>query len=180
MKNILLLSLFCVFLFSCKKNVDELPEPTQTGANTFGAKIDGAFWAPHGFGIVPTAPILEASYVKAGGHVRIVARNFGSSPTEKEMEIYLKDVTGPGTFLLNANTRKHPDQTGNYGYFIERRFMPKNEWITNPQSTGRVELTKFDTVNKIISGTFDFVATNIDSAHQKMQVTEGRFDVKYQ
>ena len=180
MKNILLSSLFVAVLFSCKKKVDELPEPTQIGANTFGARVDGNLWVPQGFGIAPTAPILEASYAVQGGVVLINARNFGSSPTETEIELYLTNVTGAGTFQLNQSTQKYPNQTGNYAYYIERRFMPRNEWITTPQATGSVQITKFDTTAKIISGTFGFSAANTDGSSQRLNVTEGRFDIRYQ
>ena len=44
---------------SCVKEITELPPATQSGANTFGCKIDGAFWVPAGFGIIPTSPKLR-------------------------------------------------------------------------------------------------------------------------
>ncbi|MBK8748949.1 MAG: hypothetical protein IPM04_14255 [Saprospiraceae bacterium] len=47
----ILISTFALFLFvACKKEVEELPPATQTGANTFGAKVDGQFWVAKGFG----------------------------------------------------------------------------------------------------------------------------------
>jgi len=180
MKNIFLFTLFVSVLFACKKKVDELPEPTQTGANSFGAKVDGKLWVPQGFGIAPTAPVLEASYATQGGVLLINARNFSSSPTETEIEIFLTNVSAPGTFQLNQATQKYPNQTGNYGYYIERRFMPRNEWITTPQATGMVQITRFDTAAKIVSGTFNFSAANIDGSSQRLNVTEGRFDIRYQ
>jgi len=179
MKNILLISLFTITLFSCKKEVDELPPATQTGANTFGAKVGDKFWTPRGFGIAPTAPILEATWASQGGIVRINARNFSSSPTETEMEIYLQNVFAPGTFQLNQNTLKYPDQSGNYAYYIERRFMPRNDWITTSQHTGIVNISKFDSVNKIISGTFQFSATSTDNTTSPLTVSDGRFDVRF-
>jgi hypothetical protein len=179
MKNLLLLWLV-LFGFACKKDIKELPGPTETGVNTFGVKVDGKLWGPKGFGIVPTAALLEARYIKEGGQMRITARNFASSPTETEMEIYLKNVTAPGTYLLNTDTRKYPEHTGNYGYFIERRLMPRNEWITNTSAIGNVTVSKFDTASKIISGIFEFTASNIDSTTQRLNVTEGRFDIRYE
>lgn len=180
MKNIFLLSLLTIALFSCKKEVDELPPATQTGANTFGAKVGDKLWTPQGFGIAPTAPILAATWASQGGIVRINARNFSSSPTETEMEIYLQNVYAPGTFQLNQSTSKYPDQTANYGYYIERRFMPKNDWITTPQHTGSVNITKFDSVNRIISGTFQFTAASTDNTTSPLTVSDGRFDLKFQ
>src|SRR4026209_1975592 len=82
-------------LFSCKKEVSELPPATQSGANTFGLKLDGALWVPAGFGIVPTAPKLEARIT--GADLTINARNFSASPTESEFEIFIKGLTETGT-----------------------------------------------------------------------------------
>jgi hypothetical protein len=137
-----------VVLVSCKKEVSELPAPTETGAGTFGAKVNGAYWVPQGFGVVPTASILEVNY---GPERSIIlrARNFAASPTEKEFEIFLLNVTRPGDYLLNKATQAYPAQTANYAYYIERRLRPLNEWMTNAQYTGVVHITKADSVNRI-------------------------------
>ena len=58
--------------------------------------------------------------------------------------------------------------------------MPVNDWITTPQYTGSVVVTRFDTVNHIISGTFAFSAASIDNSADPIQVTDGRFDVTIQ
>lgn len=179
MKNILLLALLAFSLAGCKKDVDELPEPTQTGANSFGAKVDGAMWVPQGFGIAPTAPILEARY-SGNNSIVINARNFGSSPTETEIELYLQNITAPGTVLLNQNTANYPGQSASYGYYVKRRIRPLFEYITSAQNTGRVEVTRIDTDANIISGTFEFRAADKTDPTQVVTITEGRFDVKIQ
>lgn len=166
-----------LLLFACKKEIDELPETTATGANTFGAKINDKLWGPLKFGIVPTAPILEARYL-GGGMLLINARNFGSSPNESEMEIYLNDVTGPGTYFLNKKTNTLPNATANYAYYVERRITPENEWLTNAQYPGKVTITKLDVANKIVAGTFEFKAINTGSELKPLTVTDGRFDIK--
>jgi hypothetical protein len=179
MKNVLFLALIALCLAGCKKDFDELPEPTQTGANTFGAKVDGEFWVPQGFGIAATAPLLEARY-SADNSIFINARNFSSSPTETEFELYLRNVTGPGTILLNQNTSNYPGHSASYGYFVKRRIRPLFEYITSTQHTGRVEVTKYDPANNIISGTFKFHAADKLDPSQTVTITEGRFDVKIQ
>jgi len=163
-----------IALLSCSKDVTELPTATQTGANTFGCKVDGKFWVPAGFGIIPTAPILESRV--AGTDIFINARNFSSSPTETEFELFIKDVNGPGTYPLNTTTG-YPNGNVSYGYYVHRKITPDNEWITSAQYTGTVTITKFDMVNHIISGTFEFQAINLYNAPQPIAVTEGRFDV---
>jgi Family of unknown function (DUF6252) len=167
-----------VTLFSCTKQVSELPPATQTGANTFGCKVDGKFWVPAGFGIVPTAPTLEARF--AGNGLFINARNFSSSPTETEFEIFLYDVPDNGNYVLNTTAAYPTGLNSSYAYYVHRRFSPDNEWITSSPYIGTVNITKIDRANKIVSGTFEFQAVSLYDPAQTISITEGRFDVKTQ
>jgi hypothetical protein len=178
MKNILLLFPFLLVLSSCKKSVGALPEPTQTGANTFGLKLNGEFWIPQKFAGI-NAPVLEALYTGLGD-LRINARNFASEPTETEFEIYVRNVTGPGVYRLNTGTDIYPNASDSYAYYVKRKINPLNEWITNQQYTGTVTITTLSLENHIAAGTFQFVAGSIDSSVSPITVTEGRFDVKLQ
>jgi hypothetical protein len=166
-----------VALLSCTKDITELPPTTQTGANTFGCKIDGKFWEPSGFGIVPTAPILEARF--AGTDLFINARNFSTSPTESEFELFIKNITGPGNYPLNTTTG-YPGANVSYGYYVHRKFTPDNEWITSAEYTGTITITRADIANHIVSGTFSFQAINLYNTPQPINITEGRFDVQTQ
>ena len=178
MKKIFLVCSVLIILFSCKKKVEELPPATQTGAHTFGAKLDGNFWVPAGFGPFPAGNMLE-SRLMPNNDLYINARNFASSPNETEFELFLKGVTGPGTYLLNATTG-YPTAAVSYGYYIKRNITPQNEWITSAQYAGSVTITKIDTVAWFVSGTFQFAAININNTPQPISVTEGRFDVRMQ
>ena len=130
------------------------------------------------FGIVPTAPILEARY-DGQRTLMINARNFASSPNETEMEIYLNNVTGPGTYQLNKATSTLPGATANYAYYVKRRITPENEWMTNAHYPGTVTITRLDAANKIVAGTFEFKAINKENAPEPLTVTEGRFDISW-
>ncbi len=176
MKRILIVLLPLMALISCKKNVDELPPASQTGANTFGAKVNGNLWAPQGFAGIPASNILEAHIF--GNVVVIKAQNFASSPNETEFDMTIFDVTGPGVYPLNTNVT-HPNGTSSYAYYVKRNFTPEDEWITSSSHTGTVTITKFDAVNKIVSGTFEFSAGSLYNAGI-LAVTEGRFDLKTQ
>jgi hypothetical protein len=48
-------------------------------------------------------------------------------------------------------------------------------FMTNPNQTGRVVITKADTISGVISGTFEFEGGN--SLGQKVKITDGRFDI---
>lgn len=176
MRNTVFALLALLFLASCKKEIDELPEATETGAHTFGATINGKPWGPLGFGIVQTAPILEGRLF--GDELLIYARNFGSSPKETEMEIYVKGLTKTGTYIINENTDTHPNSSGSYIYYVKRNITPINEWTTSAKEPGVVTITRLDAANKIVSGTFSFEATSLGQDPQKLTVTEGRFDIK--
>lgn len=176
MKNILTGScLLLILAVSCKKEVSGLPDATQTGANTFGARVNGQFWVPAKFGPFNADNLLDAR--RLGHDIVINARNFASSPNETEFEIYLNNVTGTGNYNLNVNTSLGAF-SGNYGYYVKRNLTPENEWITSATSTGTVTLTRYDTTAKIISGTFSFNALNTYNAPSPLSVTEGRFDIK--
>ncbi len=178
MKDTLLLLTAVVLIASCKKEIKNLPDETQTGANTFGAKINGEAWGPLKAGIVPTKPVLEARF-GANGDIYINARNFSRTPAETEMEIYLKETTGPGTYLLNRTTAVFPSQSASYAYYVKRNINIEDEWITGSTATGQVVLTRLDVPARIISGTFAFTA-NATYGSAPLMVTEGRFDIKVQ
>ena len=178
MKNILPIIALVVTLASCKKEVEELPEATQTGAKTFGLKIDGKLWVPQSF-IGINTPTLEANY-SGMGDLHIKAMNFASQPTETEFQIYIKNATGPGVYQLNQTTDIYPNASASYAYHVVRKLYPVNEWITEPQHTGSVTITRLDLASRIVSGTFEFSAGSMDNSTSAITVTDGRFDVKLQ
>jgi Family of unknown function (DUF6252) len=175
MKRTIRVLTLAFFLFSCKKEITELPNVTQTGANTFGAKVNGEFWAPQGFGPLPANDILEAAAL--GDDIRINARNFASSPNETEFAFYIRNVLAPGTFSLNTDA-SHPTTSSSYGYYVKRRLTPISEWITSSSKTGTITITKIDRTAKIVSGTFEFTANPLVAGDAPLVVTEGRFDIK--
>lgn len=177
MKKILIGCLSLFLFIACKKKIEELPPATQTGANTFGARVEGNFWIPQGFGPFPANDILEAR-LAGPTEILINARNFASSPIETEFEILITGVTGPGTYLLNNDVVR--PASSSFGYYVKRNFTPHNEWLTSSAYTGSVTITRLDLANKIVSGTFQFNALNIYNAPQPLSVTDGRFDLKLQ
>ncbi|TCZ72169.1 DUF6252 family protein [Flaviaesturariibacter aridisoli] len=178
MKNLIVLSAAVLALASCSKKVTELPEATDSGSNTFGARVNGELWAPQGKGILPHAPLLEASFAGNDNYV-INARNISKSPTETEFEIYLQGVTRPGTYALNQTTELRPAHTASYAYFVERTLTPTHQWMTNAQTTGTVVITKVDKNAHVLAGTFSFRATDRNGG-EVLDVTEGRFDLTIQ
>lgn len=176
MKKLLIIILPFFLFVACKKEIEDLPPATQTGAKTFGAKVNGNFWIPQGFGPFPADNLLEA--IRLGPNFYIRARNFASSPNETEFEIFLKDVTGTGTYQLNT-TMGGRSTAASYGFYLKRNISPISEWLTSSTHSGTVNISLLDTTNNIMSGTFQFDAADIFGTASPISVTEGRFDVKY-
>ena len=176
MKPLILSFILVATITSCNKNISELPAPTETGANTFGATVDGNFWQPQGFAGLPASNKLSARYL--GTTLFLKAQNFASSPTETEFDITVLNLTSTGTYPLNVDA-VHPNYNNSYGYYVKRNLTPINEWITSTVHTGSVTITKLDTANHIISGTFQFSAGELTNSAPVLNVTDGRFDVKY-
>ncbi len=177
-KSIWLIGSLFILLISCKKTVSELPPATQTGANTFGCSVNGTLWVPMGFGVVSTSPILEARFMP-GRDLIINARNFASSPTETEFELFIKGATAEGSYSFNT-TVGYPSSNASYAYYVKRRVTTLNEWITSSTYTGTITITKIDSISHFVSGTFQFQAINMYNAPEVLTVTDGRFDVKTQ
>jgi hypothetical protein len=179
MKNIFFLLCSLFILASCKKTIDALPEPTQTGANTFGLKLNGEYWIPQSFAGINT-PILTAQLSGSNLNDLIInAQNFALEPKESQFQLFIKNITGPGTYPLNQNTDIGRGASVSYAYYVKRKINPLNEWITDAQHTGNVTITRWDPENGIASGTFEFTAGSMDNSTDPITVTEGRFDVKF-
>lgn len=126
MKKLLGLALVAfIALSSCKQEIKSLPDITQTGANTFGAKVNGENFGPLG-GSILTSPTLEATHT-FDSSILITARNFSRSPIEFEMQLFLKNVHAPGTFYLNQETEIHPAQSASYAYYVRRNINITDE-----------------------------------------------------
>ncbi len=51
-------------------------------------------------------------------------------------------------------------------------------YVTTNVYTGRVNVTKADTLTGLVAGTFEFTAVNRRDPSKTLRVTEGRFDVE--
>lgn len=180
MKSAFIFLTSLLFFSACKKSVNELPEATQSGSNTFGLKLNGKLWVPQKFAGI-NAPVLKAQLYGANStDLLITAQNFASEPLESQFNLYIKNITGPGIYPLHQNTDIYLNAAANYAYYVRRKINPLNEWITNAQDTGIVTITKWDLTNNIVSGTFEFKAASMDNSEEAILVTDGRFDIKLQ
>lgn len=169
------LVVFILIFSGCKKEdnpVDGgISGPTQTGAGTMSCKIDGQNWSST---TMPGAPVPEAYAQQISGNTFTIVGMQVSGTVTSVINIWLTNLTGTGEYKLGV-----AGVNGATGY-ANLSFQPGNAYTTSSSETikGKVNVIKFDTANKIISGTFEFTAEGQNPSDKKV-VTEGKFDVKW-
>ncbi len=171
----------CTILFctkcNCNKSVtspeNQLPPATQTGANTFGCLINGQAFLPGGNvgGLTGLHPV----YCSYGNNITIGGlHNYISVQSVSLITDSLKIEEGQ-TYTLKENI---PGEAS-AAYFFGEDGIGQNNYATNNSSnwSGQLIISKLDTINQFISGTFWFKA--IDSNGDSVNVTDGRFDLRY-
>lgn len=151
---------------SCKK--DGLTKETQTGSNTFSCKIDGKIFVPCDGGFFSSGPSLYAHYSSNYTILRIGANCTKDEPY-KYMFIELNNFHGVGEYLLS--------DINNTCTYIES-YPTNKDYTTTLTKNGKVIITKDDRNNSILSGTFEFTATDKSNNLDLITISSGRFDIK--
>lgn len=180
MKQLLLLATSLILLSSsCRKNkikepVDQLPPETQTGANTFGCLIDGKVFIPKGDPL--GGPVKKAQYQYINGRQGFnVSARYSDGKIGKVIGISGDSIQITiGTF--NLASVGAGQFVGGYTY-SDLNTIPGIQYGTTDINRGELRITKFDTINQLVSGTFWFDAKN--SSGQIVQIRDGRFDMPY-
>jgi hypothetical protein len=164
-----------VFNYSnCKKdNTSEpqLPPETTTGAMTFGCKINGKVFVPRdgrGKGGLEPEYVYLGSGPGGGWFLNIPAVDWQATKTESV------NVGTDSLLVTEGTTYTFKKSKG----FPSGIYLKDLEYNTISDNSGQLKITKFDQVNRILSGTFFFEGTN-NSTGQKVSITEGRFDIRY-
>ena len=174
MKNSLLYLIVLVLVFfifsasSCHKEdpVPDLVPITTTGANTMGFYVDGV---PHNKkGIYSFGNPDGVSWGKyADGKINFWG---GGGEPRGYLSISFYEVLGTKLFLLS----KLSTTTG-LGEFIDDVPLGGNEYYTNENVTGTLEILRLD--EHVIAGTFDIHLQN-PNIGKIVHLTDGRFDIK--
>lgn len=163
----------------CRKEAaDPLPKATQTGANTFGCRLNGEPWLPNGYHRMSGEVVkVSASYETTGACAGCFCVGaFRRERVYDDIELVVNKLDHVGTYPLN--TTNHWSQP----WIAGGRYRPlqpsSTDYLTDSLRTGTLTITRLDTVARIISGTFTFSAHQTGGT-QVASVTDGRFDVSY-
>ena len=147
--------------------LDQLPPATQVGANTFGCLLDGEVFIPGG-GTNPLDCVYQ--FVDGGYYFSLQGnkRDRNNNLITIGLSTNNLEVTQNQTFNLLENTALNA-----YGTYAFNAVFSR----TNSIHTGKLTITKLDTQNQIVSGTFWFDVQ--DQNGMVHQIREGRFDMQY-
>ncbi len=173
---IMLLAIACNFLHtSCKKDKqseDQLPPATQTGAGTFGCKINGKVYVPKG----------SSGTGRPNPHIQYDSDLNGNPYLSIETFQYPTDINS-GIFIgfMHLNNIGIFNLKDSFSFLVGASNMINTcgglSNNSNIISKGGGQITKLDIVNHVISGTFDFKykTQQCDTVY----ITDGRFDIKF-
>ena len=185
--------IFSLLLFtSCNRdneteeNAQKLPPETQTGANTFGCYVNGKLFYPRdgvpSFGSISAPKGLEVIGSPTGfSYKEIEASNYKDGKPINYFTIHLQSIDDIGVGIYNlkqTNFKKGIDGISD-NYFLIRAFDYNEgvwKWYGSYDGSGNINITRYDKINYIISGTFSGKLKTEDGISE-IEITQGRFDI---
>lgn len=166
LKSLLLVTWTLLIVNSCKPK-DALPAPTTEGLNTFGCKINGKVWIANGIrnDQGPAAKAIEVEFRPLSATTFYLLIHTNASTKDRVQLTLPKGVLG-----INRLTNRYDDP---FAIYYDNQFRLFNSMDAKP---GNVVITRLDTINRIVSGTFEFDA-QYPVSKEIVRVTEGRFDI---
>jgi hypothetical protein len=166
---------FLLLAFSaCKKDrKDTLPAETQEGYLTFGCLVNNRVWLPEAStSAVKTIVIVRDSAIT-------IAANQGVA---EGLTIVLKNtkILSDTLYIINSDNNSFAI------YFNTCDINNYCNYRTSLKFQGQLFLTRFDTIEKIVSGRFSFKAGSEEDPLSDcicdtsvIDITEGRFDLLF-
>ena len=158
-----------LYITACDDDLNpDLPAATQKGANTLGFKVDGKNWVPYYTGVSLQGDAeIEVGYNE-------ITHGFGITALRQ-----IKSVNQAFYFSIGPviDTGEYFDADhAEYIYFSDYN-KDTHQFQVDLNSSGSVVVTRVDTINQIVSGTFFFTVEN--AVGERLQITDGRFDYHY-
>jgi hypothetical protein len=179
--------LFTITFFNCENNdpEEQLPPITQTGANTFGAIVDGRPFVPKtSFTFTPGSSERKGLTVQVGTSFFdnngddewfINASNYEDNPNTY-IYIYLPTLlNSPKDFTINQSDGSERNDLSNAHIYC---LINKGEFqYLSFENSGVLNFSKIDIVNGLYSGTFSAKLKSKDNENDVIEIKEGRFDI---
>ncbi|MFA7380193.1 MAG: hypothetical protein WC150_07020 [Bacteroidia bacterium] len=180
MKNnyylLLLFAAFCCMGVQCKEEepdkteeLAKLPPATTKGRNTFGCLINGKAFpqSSEGYHEKQCDYYFNKFYLS-------YSTNFSQFNINTFISIMSKKIKTEGLFMIGLT---NPSEEFVQVHYEDENYSSNNQFNIN--NYAKINISRFDTANNIVSGTFSFKLKN-DSGNKEVSVEHGRFDYQYQ
>lgn len=155
---------------------EQLPAATQEGKNTFGCMLNDEVWLPKNYnpyGAIPSSFYpTDISYDRKSKVLFIFTNQRTKENNSRNINLYSKNISTVGQYKLYLENLNK--STTSY-YYRSAQQQQTSIYPISDTINSNLTITKLDTVNKIISGTFSFdfiLNSNI------IKVRNGVFDLK--
>ena len=180
-KFTIVIAIFIITACGCSKISDgdtwnpELPPITQTGANTFGCKINGEVMVPR-----------DSRFGHPGGGVTPTGVTYGNTPYGYDWIKAVDRYTSRGAVafklpeIQNLGVGEYLVKNIEAGFattypnIIYMQAKYNNDLYGSIEGTGKIIITRYD--NEVISGTFYCKLKGYNNPNDIIEITEGRFD----
>jgi hypothetical protein len=186
--------LFCtlaITLAACDNNDDAsceslLPPATTTGANTFGACINGKLLIPRSgggsFGTTPDAAGLLRGWPTITDYSEIEIRDLKSTRTSSIL-LHIDNVysNGLGNYIINESNGQNSLDGLNHTYLHCRVFDDKTgryQYYRSFEESGVIEITRYE-YPLYMSGIFNGNVVNSTNSTDTIHIKQGRFDLNW-
>jgi len=162
-------------LFKEEEPAPELPPITQEGLQTLGFKVDGQIWVPnYEEGIFDPSEELNIQYYEDENSP--VFQRFSISGLQGNRSS--RSSFGIAIFQLNGEGEAFHKDSIDIAFNKGTGSFLDDYSLIFENSRANIRISRLDTVENIIAGEFDAVLVNAEG--REIQITEGRFDVRYE
>ena len=169
-KSIFILITSIVLLHSCNK--DTLPNATDDGAGTCAMLVNGKVCESHKMGSFSRVVGLGAVIVHIEKKKETTFEIGGFSGNES-LDLFLTK-NSIGQFKIDKSFKLNDSDLVS----LNTRFVISDiSYLLTDTLKSVINIARYDTIVKIISGTFSMDLFN--SKGQEVKITEGRFDLRY-
>lgn len=189
-KTLLSLLFICVLVLlvtsslQCHKHKDEpqkekeLPPITQEGKNAFGCRINGEVWVPYyscsGMSSNPCGELVVDVHQISPNDPSLFSLNIAAEQKKEDNSLTVFSIHTLMNQGISSTGNKIDSLTINFQRPVAQLYYNYNYY----NKIEKFEISKLDTVNKIISGLFEL--TLYKSPSDSVMITDGRFDLKFQ
>ncbi len=172
-----------MLMIGCKKK--SLPEPTTLGKGTFGMLLNDTIWEPfYPSPFSPGSRRPDVYFYKDLSLLEIIANNLTAN---QYFKMSIENVVEKGDYQISISSpmakARYPDSLlVNYYYCadttrFEIDYDCRSSYKLLDATKSKINLSYFDTIQKIVSGTFELELTNPNG--DIITITSGVFDSHY-